>query len=139
MKRAWFPVAGCLCAISIAACSHSHAVAVTPGDRAACAQAAVAYSALNADNGGARPTATYRRAIAVATHAHNPKLSDAIADWMTAVIDPRSARPASDAAYTMEECRQIGVPLQLTAPHTKSPSSSKGGSGDSGDGEGSDD
>ncbi len=138
MKRAWILAVACACAIGIAACSHPQAVAATPSDRAACTQAAVAYSALNTYNGGPSPTVKYRRAIGVAAHAHNPKLSDAIADWMTAVIDPHTARPASDAAYTMEECRQIGVPLQLTAPHTKGPSSpSKGGGG--GDSEGSDD
>jgi hypothetical protein len=137
MKRTAFLVAACVGAIGIAACGHSQAVAATPSDRAACTQAAVAYSALNTYNGGPAPTAKYRRAIAVAGAAHNPKLSDAIADWMTAVINPRNARPASDAAYTMEECRQIGVPLQLTAPHTNSPSSPS--KGDGGDSEGSDD
>jgi hypothetical protein len=134
MKRAWSLVAACVCASGIAACSHSQTVAATPSDRAACTQAAVAYSALNTYNGGPAPTAKYRRAIAVAAHAHNPKLSDAIADWMTAVLDPKTARPATDAAYTMEECRQIGVPLQLTAPHTKNPSSPS-----KSDSEGSDD
>jgi hypothetical protein len=137
MKRASLLVAACVCAIGIAACSHSQTVAATPSDRAACGQVEVAYAALNAWNGGPPPTSQYRRAIAVAAHAHDPKLSDAISDWMTAVLDPKTARPAPDAAYTMEECRQIGAPLQLTAPHTKSPSSPS--KGDGGDSESSDD
>jgi hypothetical protein len=134
MKRAWLLVAACVCAVSLAACSHSQTVAATPSDRAACGQVEVAYAALNAWNGGRPPTSQYRRAIAVAAHAHDPKLSDAISDWMTAVLDPATARPAPDAAYTMQECRQIGVPLHFTVSRTKNPSSPS-----TSDSEGSDD
>jgi hypothetical protein len=60
-------------------------------------------------------------------------LSDAISDWMTAVLDPGAARPGTDAAYTMEECRQIGVPLKFATPRTKNPTSpSTGDSEESG-------
>jgi hypothetical protein len=134
MKRARVLLAGCVCAIGIAACSHSQTVAATPSDRAACTQVGAAYAALNAWNGGPRPTTKYHRAIAVAGHAHNAKLSDAISDWMTAVLDPTTVRPTPDAAYTMEECRQIGVPLQLATPRATNPSSPPGS-----DSEGSDD
>jgi hypothetical protein len=140
MKRARFPIVACVCAIGIAACSHTQTVAATASDRAACSQAGVAYAAFNVWNGGPPPTATYRRAISVAGHAHNPKLSDAISDWMTGVLDPAAARPGPDAAYTMEECRQIGVPLKLATPRTNGPASPSTGppSGDS-EGSGGDD
>jgi hypothetical protein len=134
MKPARVLVAGCVVAFGLTACSHAQTVATTPSDRAACGQVEVAYAALNAWNGGPPPTSQYRHAIAVAAHAHNLQLSDAISDWMTAVIDPQHARPATDAAYTMEECRQIGVPLHFTASRTRNPSSPS-----TGDSEGSDD
>jgi hypothetical protein len=140
MKRARFSVAACVCAISIAACGHAQTVAATLSDRAACTQAGVAYAAFNAWNGGPAPTTKYRRAISAAGHAHNAKLSDAISDWMTAVLDPTAARPGPDAAYTMEECRQIGVPLKFATPRPQSPASPSTGppTGDS-EGSGGDD
>jgi hypothetical protein len=121
--------------IAFGACAHAQPVTATPRDRAACAQVAVAYAALNTWKGGPPPTAKYRAAIAVANHANNAKLSDAIADWMTNVMNPTSARPGPDAGYTMEECRQIGVPLRFTAAPAQSPSSPS----TTGDSEGSDD
>lgn len=121
MNRARFPIAACVCAIGIAACSGTRTVAATASDRAACTQAGIAYAAFNAWNGGPPPTTTYRRAISVAGHAHNAKLSDAISDWMTGVLDPSAARPGPDAAYTMEDCRQIGVPLKFATPRPQGP------------------
>jgi hypothetical protein len=138
MKRTRLAIAACVCAIGVAACSHSQTVAATPSDRAACAQAGVAYSAFNAWNGGPRPTTAYRRAISVAGHAHNATLSDAISDWLTGVLDPAAARPGPDAAYTMEECRQIGVPLQFATPRPNGPTApSSPSSPSTGDSEGS--
>src|SRR5450432_1715134 len=131
--RAWCVVG--ISVIAIGACAHSQTVSASPRDRVACEQVAAAYAALNAWNGGPPPTSKYRAAIAAANHASNPKLSDAIADWMTNVMNPSSARPGADAGYTMEECRQIGVPLKFTAARTQRPSSPS----TTGDSEGSDD
>jgi hypothetical protein len=121
--------------VALGACAHPQSVSASPRDRAACAQVGVAYAALSAWNGGPPPTAKYREAIAAANRASNPKLSDAIADWMTNVMNPSSARPGPDAGYTMEECRQIGVPLKFTAAQPRQPSSPS----TTGDSEGSDD
>jgi hypothetical protein len=128
VKRGSLLVAICVVMIGVGGCSRSATVKATPNDRAACVGLGVAYRALNAWNGGPSPSGKYRWAITVAGRADNRKFADAIADWMTAVLNPATAPPGPDAAYATEECRAIGSPLQMTSRTTGAPSPSSTGS-----------
>src|SRR5712664_2087326 len=99
--------------LCLAACSNGSAPTSTPRDRAACTQLGDAYTKFNAWHGGARPTATYQKAITVAQRADNKQLRTAIVAWVQTMLTSRIGTSVPGATYATEECRQIGRPLRF--------------------------
>lgn len=108
--------------LALAAGCGSGGTAATAGDRAACSQLGTAFDALVAQHSGPPPSDAYRKAIATAKTADNTKLRNAITGWMNAMLSQFASQQAGlDAAYAMDQCKRIGLPLRVNPRDAKSP------------------